>query len=135
MRSALAPRDDYHYSETALAHIANPRNVGVIEDADAEGSGANPVCGDEVTLYLKFEGGVVSEAKMKILGCGAITAAMSSLTELARGRTAGELGRITAEEIAESVGGLPSHKRHCAALARRVLQNALKSGGAARRLP
>lgn len=127
----MAPKDDYHYSDAALAHIANPRNVGVIEDAHAQGSGTNPACGDEVTLYLKFEGGAVSEAKMKILGCGAITAAMSSLTELALGKTAEELGRVTAEEIAESVGGLPSHKRHCAALARRVLRNALESGGAA----
>ena len=123
----MAAKDDYHYNDTVLAHIANPHNVGVIEDAHARGSGTNPACGDEVTLYLKFEGGAVSEAKMKILGCGAITAAMSSLTDLARGKTADELGRITAEEIAESIGGLPSHKRHCATLARRVLQNALKS--------
>lgn len=120
-------KGDYHYNDTVLAHIADPRNIGVIKDAHARGSGTNPACGDEVTLYLKFEGGAVSEAKMKILGCGAITAAMSSLTDLARGKTADELGRITAEEIAESIGGLPSHKRHCAALARRVLQNALKS--------
>ena len=120
-------KGDYHYNDTVLAHIADPHNIGVIKDAHARGSGTNPACGDEVTLYLKFEGGAVSEAKMKILGCGAITAAMSSLTDLARGKTADELGRITAEEIAESIGGLPSHKRHCAALARRVLQNALKS--------
>ncbi len=123
----MSPQDDYHYNATVLAHIADPRNVGVIEDADARGSGTNPACGDEVTLYLKFEDGVVSDAKMRILGCGAITAAMSSLTDLARGKTAAELGRITAQEIAKSVGGLPAHKRHCAALARRVLQSALRS--------
>ncbi len=126
----MAVRDDYHYNETVLAHIANPRNVGVIEDADAEGSGTNPVCGDEVTLYLRFEGGVVTDSRMQILGCGAITAAMSSLTDLVRGKSAEELARITAEEIGASVGGLPTHKRHCATLARRVLQNALKSRGA-----
>lgn len=123
----MAPRDDYHYNETVLRHIADPHNIGVIEDADAEGSGTNPVCGDEVTLYLKFEGEAVTDAKIRILGCGAITAAMSSLTDMVRGKTAEELGEITAEEIAESVGGLPTHKRHCAVLARRILQNALKS--------
>ncbi len=121
----MATKDDYHYNDTVLAHIADPHNIGVIKGAHAQGSGTNPACGDEVTLYLKFEGGAVSEAKVKILGCGAITAAMSSLTNLVRGKTADELGRITAEEITESIGGLPSHKRHCAALARRVLQNAL----------
>lgn len=121
----MATKDDYHYNDTVLAHIADPHNIGVIKGAHAQGSGTNPACGDEVTLYLKFEGGAVSEAKVKILGCGAITAAMSSLTDLARGKTADELGRITEEEITESIGGLPPHKRHCAALARRVLQNAL----------
>ena len=80
-----------------------------------------------MTLYLKFEGEAVTDARIRILGCGAITAAMSSLTDMVRGKTADELSEITAEEIAQSVGGLPSHKRHCATLARRVLQNALKS--------
>ena len=126
----MAPKDDYHYNETVLAHIADPHNIGALEDADAQGSGTNPACGDEVTLYLKFEDATVSDAKMKILGCGAITAAMSSLTDLVRGKTVDELAQITAEEIAESVDGLPSHKRHCATLARRVLQKALKSKGA-----
>ena len=126
----MAPKDDYHYNDTVLAHIADPHNIGALEDADAQGSGTNPACGDEVTLYLKFEGDTVSDAKIQILGCGAITAAMSSLTDLVCGKTMDELGRITAEEIAESVGGLPSHKRHCATLARRVLQNALKSKNA-----
>ena len=126
----MTPRDDYHYNEIVLAHIANPHNIGVIEDADAEGSGTNPACGDEVTLYLKFEGELVSDAKVKIIGCGAITASMSSLTDLVRGKTAEEIGEITAEEIAQSVGGLPAHKRHCAILARRVLQNTLISRNA-----
>ncbi|MEE9274960.1 MAG: iron-sulfur cluster assembly scaffold protein [bacterium] len=119
-------REDYHYNETVLAHIAEPHNVGAIEDPDAVGKGTNPACGDEVTLYLKFEGGVVSETKMEILGCGAITAAMSSLTDLARGKEAGELAALSAEEIAASVGGLPGHKRHCAQLAQRVLRDALR---------
>ncbi len=126
----MAPKDDYHYNEIVLAHIADPHNIGAIENADAQGSGTNPACGDEVTLYLKFEGDTVSDAKMQILGCGAITAAMSSLTDLVRGMTVDELGQITAEEITKSVDGLPSHKRHCATLARRVLQNALKSKNA-----
>ncbi len=119
-------RDDYHYNETVLAHIADPHNIGAIEDADGVGQGTNPACGDEVTLYIKFDGGIVSDAKMEILGCGAITASMSSLTDLVIGKTAEELREITHEDIAASVGGLPTHKRHCAQLAQRVLHNALK---------
>ncbi len=121
----MAYRDEHHYNETVLAHIAEPRNVGVIENPDAVGRGTNPVCGDEVTLYLRFEGEAVAEAKMEILGCGAITAAMSSLTDLVQGKTAAQLQELTAEAIAESVGGLPRHKRHCAQLAQRILRNAL----------
>ncbi len=122
-------RDDYHYNENVLKHIAAPRNTGAIEDADCVGKGFNPACGDEVTLYLKFHAGVVSDAKMEVLGCGAITAAMSSVTEIVRGKSSGEIQKITHEEIAASLGGLPKHKRHCAQLAQRVLQNALKTFG------
>ena len=118
---------DYHYSESALAHIAEPHNVGRIEDADCLGSGTNPACGDEVTLYLKFEGSVVSDAKMEVLGCGAITASMSAVTDLVREKTADEIREITHEEIAAAAGGLPKHKRHCAQLAQRVIRNALES--------
>ncbi|MBI3129259.1 MAG: iron-sulfur cluster assembly scaffold protein [Candidatus Tectomicrobia bacterium] len=124
-----AYKDEHHYNETVLAHIAEPHNVGTIENADAVGRGTNPACGDEVTLYLRFEGGKVAEAKMEILGCGAITASMSSLTDLARGKTPEELMALTAEEIALSVGGLPRHKRHCAQLAQRVLRDALRGRG------
>jgi nitrogen fixation NifU-like protein len=120
-------RDDYHYNETVLTHIADPHNIGTIEDADGVGQGVNPACGDEVTLYLKFDGGSVSEARMEVLGCGAITAAMSSVTDLVIGKTAEEIRQITHEAISASLGGLPKHKRHCAQLAQRVLQNALKS--------
>lgn len=121
--------DDYHYNETVLAHIAEPHNIGEIGDADGIGTGINPACGDEVSLYLKFEGDTVSDAKMQVLGCGAITAAMSSVTDLVRGKTAEELRELTHEEIAASLGGLPKHKRHCAQLAQRVVRSALEGRG------
>lgn len=119
-------RDDYHYNDSVLAHIADPHNIGRIEDADATGQGFNPACGDEVTLYLKFDGDTVADAKMEIIGCGAITASMSSLTDLVQGKSIEELGEISAEEIAASIGGLPGHKRHCAQLSQRVLKSALQ---------
>ena len=122
--------NDYHYNDTVLAHIAEPHNVGEIEDADGVGTGTNPACGDEVTFYLKFEGDIVSDARMEVLGCGAITASMSSLTDLVRGKTAEELEAITHEDIAASLGGLPKHKRHCAQLAQRVIQSALRNRAA-----
>jgi NifU-like protein involved in Fe-S cluster formation len=121
--------DDYHYNETVLAHIADPHNIGEMEDADGVGRGINPACGDEVTLYLKFDGDTVSEARMEVLGCGAITAAMSSVTDLAAGKAKDELAGLTHEDIAASLGGLPKHKRHCAQLAQRVLRGALENRG------
>ncbi len=120
-------RDDYHYNETVLTHIAAPHNTGKIDRPDGVGQGVNPACGDEVTLYLKFDGGAVSDARMEVLGCGAITAAMSSVTDIVIGKTAEEIRQITHEAIATSLGGLPKHKRHCAQLAQRVLHDALKS--------
>ena len=118
--------DAHHYNETVLGHIAEPHNLGAIERPDAVGRGTNPSCGDEVTLYLRFEGERVAEAKMEILGCGAITASMSALTDMARGKTAEELMAVTPEQIAEHLRGLPRNKRHCAQLAQRVLRDALK---------
>ena len=121
--------DDYHYNKTVLAHIAEPHNIGEISNADGIGTGTNPACGDEVTLYLKFDRGTVSNAKMKVLGCGAITAAMSVVTDLVRGKTVDKLQDLTHEEIAASLGGLPKHKRHCSQLAQRVVRNALDNRG------
>jgi nitrogen fixation NifU-like protein len=119
--------DDYHYNETVLAHIADPHNTGFIEDTDCIGTGTNPACGDEVTLYLEFDGNIVADAKMEVLGCGAITAAMSAVTDLVRGKTVDELLEVTPEVITGSLGGLPKHKRHCARLAQRVIQSAVKN--------
>ena len=116
---------NYHYNSTVLSHIASPQNVGVIEDADFIGKGTNPSCGDEVELYIKTEGEVIVDAKIKILGCGAITASMSLLTNLLMGESIYNARKISSENIEESLGGLPKHKRHCSKLAYRVLQNAL----------
>jgi nitrogen fixation protein NifU and related proteins len=121
--------DDYHYNDTVLGHIAEPHNLGELEGADSVGTGTNPACGDEVTLYLKFDGDLVSDSKMEVLGCGAITASMSALTDLVRGKTTSELEAITHEEISASLGGLPKHKRHCAQLAQRVVLSALSNRG------
>ncbi|MED5578626.1 MAG: iron-sulfur cluster assembly scaffold protein [Nitrospinota bacterium] len=116
---------NYHYNSTVLSHIASPQNVGVIEDADFIGKGTNPSCGDEVELYIKTEGEVIVDAKIKILGCGAITASMSLLTNLLMGESIYNARKISSENIEGSLGGLPKHKRHCSKLAYRVLQNAL----------
>jgi nitrogen fixation NifU-like protein len=119
--------NNYHYNETVLAHIADPHNSGIIEDTDCIGTGTNPACGDEVTLYLKFDGKFVADAKMEVLGCGAITASMSAVTDLVRGKTMDELLKITPENITDALGGLPQHKRHCARLAQRVIKSAVEN--------
>ena len=117
---------NYHYNPTVLSHIASPQNVGVIEDANYIGKGTNPSCGDEVELYIKTKGKIITNAKIKILGCGAITASMSLLTSLLVGESIYDAKKISSEDIEKKLGGLPQHKRHCSKLACRVLENAFR---------
>ncbi len=117
----------YHYNSTVLSHIASPQNIGIIKNANYTGKGTNPSCGDEVELYIKAEGEKITDAKIKILGCGAITASMSLLTNLLIGKSIEDAKMISSEDIEKKLGGLPEHKRHCSKLARRVLQNALEN--------
>ncbi|MBE18093.1 MAG: iron-sulfur cluster assembly scaffold protein [Nitrospinae bacterium] len=116
---------NYHYNSTVLSHIASPQNIGILEDANYTGKGTNPSCGDEIELYINTNGEKITDAKIKILGCGAITAAMSSLTNLLIGKSIQDAKKISSEDIEKSLGGLPQHKRHCSKLACRILQNAL----------
>tara|TARA_Y100000590_G_scaffold310047_1_gene350196 strand:+ start:64 stop:444 length:381 start_codon:yes stop_codon:yes gene_type:complete len=115
---------NYHYNSIVLSHIASPQNVGILEDPNYLGKGTNPSCGDEVELYIKTNGEKIIDAKIKILGCGAITASMSLLSNLLIGKSIQDAKKISSEDIERNLGGLPKHKQHCSKLACRVLQNA-----------
>ncbi len=117
---------DIHYNSIILEHFNNPRNVGELENPDAVGNVGNPVCGDMTKLTLKIENGHISEAKFKTFGCGVAIASSSVLTLMLIGKSLPEVAKITNQEVATALGGLPPAKIHCSVLAEDVLKAALE---------
>jgi nitrogen fixation NifU-like protein len=115
------------YSEKVLDHFKNPRNVGELKDADAEGTVGNPVCGDMMTMYIKVKDDRIEDVKFKTFGCGAAIATSSMTTELAKGKTLDEAMKISRQDVAEALDGLPPVKMHCSNLAADALHEAIKS--------
>ncbi len=114
------------YSQTVLDHFENPRNVGVIEAADADATVSHAECGDTVRLTLRIKEGVIQAARFKALGCGAAIAAASRLTELLVGLALERAAALDNEAVAASLGGLPDHKIRCSVLAREAVAAALE---------
>ena len=114
------------YSETVMDHFRNPRNVGVIEDADGIGEVGNAVCGDIMKIYLKIEDGIVSNVKFETFGCGSAIASSSMATELIKGKPLSEVLKLTNQAVTEALGGLPAHKLHCSVLAEEAIRAAVK---------
>jgi nitrogen fixation protein NifU and related proteins len=114
------------YSEKVMDHFANPRNVGEIPDADGIGKVGNPQCGDVMWLYIKVKDGILTDIKFKTFGCGAAIATSSMITELARGKTLEEAKKISRQDVADSLEGLPPTKMHCSNLAADALKEAIK---------
>jgi NifU-like protein involved in Fe-S cluster formation len=113
------------YSPQVLEHLDNPRNVGAMAEASAQGVATNPVCGDLLHLYLKIEDGRVAAASFQVQGCPPSIAAGSRLTELIQGRAVIEVQQLKPKDLAAALGGLPRHKEHCAVLAIDALRAAL----------
>ncbi|MCG3205911.1 MAG: Iron-sulfur cluster assembly scaffold protein IscU [Elusimicrobia bacterium] len=114
------------YNPIVLDHFQNPRNLSEIPNATLVGMGANPICGDVMTLYLDVKDGKISKATFKTLGCGAAIASGSILTEMLKGKTLLEANTIVPQTLVEALGGLPKIKLHCPELAVEALKNALK---------
>ncbi len=114
------------YSQKVLEHFANPRNVGTMEDPDGEGQVGNPVCGDVMKIFIKVENDRVTDIKFQTLGCGAAIATSSMITELAIGKTLDEAGKITRDDVAGELDGLPPAKMHCSNLAADALKAAIE---------
>jgi len=105
----------------------NPRNVGEIEDADGIGEVGNPVCGDMMTFYIKVdEDGRLSDVKFKTFGCGAAIAVSSMVSEMAKGKTMDEVLKISRDDVAGQLGGLPKNKMHCSNLGADALHKAIE---------
>ena len=114
------------YSEKVMDHFRNPRNVGVIEDADGVGEVGNPVCGDIMKIYLKIENNIIADVKFETFGCGSAIASSSMATELIKGKPISEALKLTNRAVAEALDGLPAHKVHCSVLAEEAIKVALK---------
>ena len=113
------------YSEKVMDHFRNPRNVGVIEDANGIGEVGNAKCGDIMKMYLKIEDDVVQDVKFETFGCGSAIASSSMATELIKGKPVSEVAQLTNKAVAEALDGLPAYKMHCSVLAEEALQSAL----------
>ena len=114
------------YSEKVMDHFRNPRNVGVIEDANAIGEVGNAKCGDIMKMYLKIEDDIVEDVKFETFGCGSAIASSSMATELIKGQPVSEVKKLTNKAVAEALDGLPNYKMHCSVLAEEAIQSALE---------
>src|SRR5579863_202205 len=117
---------DALYRDFILDHYRNPRNAGVIEDADASFEDLNPLCGDKVRMDLKIRDGVVQDVKFKGRGCAISQASTSLLTEAIKGKKIDEIDRIGKDEVLANLGITISAARlKCALLGLKVLKSAL----------
>lgn len=108
------------YSEKVMDHFRNPRNVGVLDDADGVGEVGNTVCGDIMKIYLKIKDGIIEDVKFNTFGCGSAIASSSMATEMIKGKPLSEALELTNKAVAEALDGLPAHKLHCSVLAEQV---------------
>jgi nitrogen fixation NifU-like protein len=118
------------YTEILMEHFKNPRNQGELKNPDGVGEVGNPVCGDMMKIYIEVDKNkdgqeIIKDIKFQTLGCGAAIASSSMLTEMAKGKTIEDALKITREEIAEKLGGMPKEKIHCSVLAAAGLKKAV----------
>ncbi len=115
------------YSDKVMEHFQNPRNVGVLKDADGVGKVGNPVCGDMMSFSIKVKDNRIEDVKFQTFGCGAAIAVSSIVSEMAMGKTIEEVLKITNKSVAEELGGLPKNKLHCSNLGADALHKAIEN--------
>ena len=115
------------YSPIVMDHFSNPRNAGVMADADGVGEVGNPACGDMMTFYIKVQDDTIVDVKFQTFGCVAAIAVSSMVSEMAKGKKLGEALKISNKQVAEILGGLPQNKLHCSNLGTDALALAIKN--------
>ncbi len=113
------------YSEKVMDHFRNPRNLGVLEDANGVGTVGNAKCGDIMKMYLKIENDIIVDVRFETFGCGSAIASSSMATELIKGKPVSEALQLTNQAVTEALDGLPAHKIHCSVLAEEAIRAAL----------
>jgi len=113
------------YSKKVIEHFLNPRNMGKLDDPDGVGTAGNPICGDTMTIYIKVKNNRIVDIKFQTFGCAAAIATSSMITELAKGKTIEEAEKITRDDVADALEGLPPIKMHCSNLAADALKAAI----------
>jgi len=113
------------YSKKVMELFQKPHNMGEIQDADGIGQVGNPVCGDLMKIFIKVEDDVITDVKFSTFGCVAAIATSSMITDLAKGKTIQEALKITRQNVADDLGGLPPIKMHCSNLAADGLHEAI----------
>ncbi len=114
------------YSDKVMDHFKNPRNVGVIENADGVGEVGNAKCGDIMKIYLKIKDEKIEDVKFETFGCGSAIASSSMATEMIKGKPVSEALKLSNKAVAEALDGLPAYKMHCSVLAEEAIKAAVK---------
>jgi nitrogen fixation NifU-like protein len=114
------------YSDKVMDHFLQPRNLGVIEDADVIGEVGNAKCGDIMKMYLKIDDDIITDVKFETFGCASAIASSSMATELIKGQRVEDAMQLTNKAVAEALDGLPAYKMHCSVLAEEAIQAALE---------
>ncbi len=114
------------YSDKVMDHFKNPRNVGVIENADGVGEVGNAKCGDIMKIYLDIKDDIINDVKFETFGCGSAIASSSMATEMIRGKPVSEALKLSNKAVAEALDGLPAYKMHCSVLAEEAIKAAVK---------